>query len=130
MILAVRTDSPDAFVGLYGTDGELIEQDTWRADRTLARDLLAHIDTLLRRTSASWKDVDGIVAYRGPGSFTGLRIGLTVANTVAYARSCPIVGEQEDDWINHGLARLRSNENDGSVMPLYDAPPRITSPRS
>jgi len=129
MILALKTDSPEAYIGLYDDDGQLAGHDTWRADRTLARDLLAHIDALLGSHECSWDDIRGIIVFEGPGSFTGLRIGLMVANTIAYARSCPIVGSRGDDWLDKGLTRLRRRENDHSVMPEYGAQPRITQPK-
>lgn len=128
MILALRTDSPDAVLVLHdGTN--VVARDEWTANRTLARDLLAHITELMRQQSADWQDIAGIVAYHGPGSFTGLRIGLSVANSIAYARQCPIVGTTGEDWLESGIARLQNHETDESVMPFYGAEPRVTAPR-
>jgi tRNA threonylcarbamoyladenosine biosynthesis protein TsaB len=64
--------------------------------------------------------------YKGPGSFTGLRIGLSIGNALANSFDIPIVGETGDDWIQHGLKRLEDQENDKIVMPEYGAPVHIT----
>jgi tRNA threonylcarbamoyladenosine biosynthesis protein TsaB len=124
MILALRTNSPTAELYLYNV-GEVARR-IWRADRQLARDLLGEIDTLFG--DKSWRDITGIVVFKGPGSFTGLRIGCTVMNTAAYARTIPIVGTSGDEWIADGLARLSQGENDHIILPDYGAEPRVTRP--
>ncbi len=47
--------------------------------------------------------IEGIVCYEGPGSFTGLRIGLSFGNALAYTRGIPIVGARDSSWIEKGL---------------------------
>jgi tRNA threonylcarbamoyladenosine biosynthesis protein TsaB len=39
-------------------------------------------------------DIEGVVCFKGPGSFTGLRIGLTVGNALAYAQNIPVVASK------------------------------------
>lgn len=128
MILCLRTDSPQAEIYLYDTATE-VASDIWLAERTLARDLLKHIDILLRQHNLSWNDLRGIVVFQGPGSFTGLRIGLTVANTLAYAQQIPIIGATGTEWIPTGIHQLKSTYDRSTVLPVYDAAPRITQPR-
>lgn len=128
MILTIKTDNPDAEIGLY--DGEKqLHYYIWHADRSLARDLLKVIHGQLHTQKAGWKDMSGVVVFQGPGSFTGLRIGLTVANTLAYARQIPIVAEQGDDWITKGLSRLAKGETDTLALPQYGAEANITMPK-
>lgn len=67
--------------------------------------------------------------FRGPGSFTGLRIGLTVANTIASAQSLPIVGATGDEWQQQSIDRLSRGESDTIVLPEYGSGARITKPR-
>lgn len=98
----------------------------WDAGRDLARGLLGFIHETLSSSGKDWKDIEGIVVYRGPGSFTGLRIGLTVANTLADMQEIPIVGAVEESWIDDGVRRLERGESDKVVMPLYDSEPHIT----
>ncbi|HEX7259592.1 MAG TPA: tRNA (adenosine(37)-N6)-threonylcarbamoyltransferase complex dimerization subunit type 1 TsaB, partial [Candidatus Saccharimonadia bacterium] len=101
----------------------------WDAGRQLSKQLLSRIETLLQTQKASWDDLSGIVVFRGPGSFTGLRIGITVANTIAYAKLIPIVGEIGERWSDNGIKRLIAKDNDRQVLPHYGAPANITKPR-
>ena len=103
--------------------------DEWESGRTLAKGLLGYLEDNLVKNKKSWTDISGVVAYKGPGSFTGLRIGLTVVNTLADSESIPIVGATGDDWQSVGCARLEAGENDLLVMPEYGAEPHITTPR-
>lgn len=128
MILAIRTDSMVAELYLLQDSGEEIAKDIWEAGRSLAKDLLSHIETLVS-VSGSWPEVLGIVVFRGPGSFTSLRIGITTANTIAYANSIPVIGEMDEGWNAKGVQRLLDNENDQMVLPEYGADPHITAPK-
>jgi tRNA threonylcarbamoyladenosine biosynthesis protein TsaB len=123
--LTIRTDKPEAEIGLYD-DSQQLAYEAWSAHRQLGLTIHAKVVTLLQSADKQWSDIQGIVAFRGPGSFTGLRIGLTVANSLAYAQNCPLVGSTGEDWIAAGLQRLQSGENDRTVMPEYGAEVHIT----
>lgn len=125
MILMMRTDSPTAELYLYESNQE-VARNVWEAHRTLARDLLQRCGALCESASSNLSDVTAIIIYKGPGSFTGLRIGCTVANTLAYGQSIPIVGVSGDAWKSEGLTRLDDGHDDKSVIPDYGAEPRIT----
>lgn len=127
MILAIKTDTGTAELTLCDAAGEVIAREDWQADRTLARDLLGHLEALLQ--NYAWSDLTGLVVFKGPGSFTGLRIGITVMNSIAYAERIPIVGVMGEAWLHEGIKRLQNNENDEIVLPEYGAPPRITQPK-
>lgn len=101
----------------------------WESGRTLAKNILGYIDEALSHEGCTYDDLDGIGVFRGPGSFTGLRIGLTVANTIASAWSLPIVGEIGDNWQQQVVDRLSGDENDTIVLPEYGSDARITKPR-
>lgn len=127
MIIGLKTDT-----GLCQLVCKKDERETtheWQADRTLARDLLAFIRDTLAEYNQTFDDIDGIVVYQGPGSFTGLRIGITVANTLAESLEAPIVGSVSPDWFSEGVGRLSRNENDEIVMPEYGGEANITKPR-
>lgn len=125
IILTIRTDKPEAEIGLF--DGETQRQyETWQAHRELAETLHRKIEVLLQSQTKNWNDIEGIVCFQGPGSFTGLRIGLTVANTLAYGLNVPIVATQGPAWLETGINRLRNGGNDRQALPFYGAEAHIT----
>jgi tRNA threonylcarbamoyladenosine biosynthesis protein TsaB len=130
MILTLRTDNPDAEIGLYDGSGKQLDYYVWHADRALARDLLGGIRDRLANQKADWADITGVVVYQGPGSFTGLRIGVTVANALAYGQLIPIVAQMGENWIATGLKRLLQGENDQLALPHYGAEANITLPKN
>jgi tRNA threonylcarbamoyladenosine biosynthesis protein TsaB len=110
-------------------DFKLLFSYEWLAERRLADELLKRLEVLLNERNLSWDDISGIIVFRGPGSFTGLRIGMTVMNTIAYVKSVPIIGEIGDDWEEKALFRLNNKENEKIVLPHYGADANITLPK-
>lgn len=129
MILALRTDAPEVEYALLDKDGREIVREKWLAERRLAQELLGRLQALLADQQHTFSDLEGLIGFRGPGSFTGLRIGLTVLNTVAYAESVPVVGTMGEDWVRQGIERLVRGEDDRVVLPEYGAEARITKPK-
>ena len=127
MKLLLDTSTPTCRLTLVDDDGW--HEFEWQADRTLADGLLAYIVDRLNEYHATLSDMTGIGVLKGPGSFTGLRIGLTVLNTLADSRQLPIVGETGDDWRQAALRRLERGDNDRLVMPEYGSAANITTPR-
>ncbi|NCO10731.1 tRNA (adenosine(37)-N6)-threonylcarbamoyltransferase complex dimerization subunit type 1 TsaB [Candidatus Saccharibacteria bacterium] len=128
MILCMDTSTPTCRLWLVDGERTLLE-DSWEAGRELSTGIFRYIQNCLEKTGAGWSDISGIVVFQGPGSFTGLRIGVTVLNTVAHAQAIPIVGTTGDDWRTDGLGRLGDSEDDELVMPAYGAGAHITKPR-
>jgi len=127
MILFLDTSTYTCKLSL--TDGDWRYDDEWEANRELAKDLLGYLQAQLEKNGKTWKDISGIVTYKGPGSFTGLRIGLTVLNTFAESEGTPIVGTTGDEWQKQGQVRLAAGENDKIVLPEYGGEAHITQPR-
>lgn len=129
MYLALKTDSATTQIIFLDTHSNIIAQIDWESGRSLADQLLGRIADELQNQKFSWSDVTGVILFRGPGSFTSLRIGATVANTIAYARTIPIVGALGEQWVSDGAQRLQKGENDNQVLPFYGAEPNITTPK-
>lgn len=126
MYLAIRSDKPETEIYLLDNQGKIVKQKLWDANRTLARDLPGEIDALV---NGDYGQLNGVIAFRGPGSFTGLRIGVTVANSIAYANGIAIVGCVGDDWLSRGVEQLNGGTNNQIVLPEYGAAPHITPAR-
>lgn len=101
----------------------------WQADRGLADGLLAYMENILHAHQATWNDITGLGVMKGPGSFTGLRIGITVANTLAETCGVPIVGTSGTDWKEDAVSKLSRGISDRLVMPEYGKPANITKRR-
>lgn len=129
MMLAIRTDSAQAELYLFD-QGKAIDKYVWQAGRNLASELLPSIDTLVTRNNMSSADLTGIIIFTGQGSFTGLRIGTTVANTLAYAYAIPVVSAEGTAWLDSGVKKIENAVAGQYVVPKYSSPPNITQPRA
>ncbi|MBI2285845.1 tRNA (adenosine(37)-N6)-threonylcarbamoyltransferase complex dimerization subunit type 1 TsaB [Candidatus Saccharibacteria bacterium] len=127
-VLAIRSDKPEAELYIYEGKDRLAEV-KWQAHRQLTETIHNRINEILDSSSISLKEVQGIICFKGPGSFTGLRIGLSVANALAYAQEVPIVARGGKDWLEQGINDLLGGKNDKIVTPQYGAPAKTTSPK-
>lgn len=125
IILGIRTDRPEAEIWLFNSD-KPIDKITWQAHRKLGETIHLKIKELLSKNKLDLKDLDAIACYKGPGSFTGLRIGLTVANTLAQQLRIPIFGGTGKDWNKKSIEQLVIGKNEELVMPEYGREPHIT----
>lgn len=125
LILAIRTDKPLAELYLYDAEKKL-GQLKWQAHTKLAETIHLQIAKLLNKSSISLGQLEGVVCFKGPSSFTGLRIGLSVANALAYANSIPVVARMGDDWLKKDVQDLLAGQNDKIAVPFYDRPATTT----
>jgi|SRR3989344_7603985 len=72
------------------------------------QDVLFFLNTLLEKKSKSLNDVSEIEVNPGPGSFTGSRVGVAIANALAFA------------------LKIKVNGQNPPILPVYSAPPNIT----
>lgn len=91
-ILAIDTATSVAVVALGDTGGRLLAADSWSAGQRHSEDLLPRIAALLGGASMRPGDLGAIVVGTGPGSFTGLRVGLATAKTLAHQLVIPLAG--------------------------------------
>jgi tRNA threonylcarbamoyladenosine biosynthesis protein TsaB len=91
MILCIETATSLCSVALCDRDGiaGLKENAEGRSHASL---LTVFIDELLNKKGIGTQDLDAVAVSKGPGSYTGLRIGVSVAKGIAYASSIPLIG--------------------------------------
>ena len=91
-LLVLDTATSRVVVAAGAPDGGLIAERTFPAEHRHGERLLATIEELSDATALSLDDLRGIVVGTGPGAFTGLRVGLATAKTLAHELGVPIVG--------------------------------------
>lgn len=90
LILETATRTP--LVALARPDGGLLGERRWESRHRHGEQLLERLDELLRAIEVARRDIGGVIVGTGPGSFTGLRIGLATAKVIAYSLDVPLVG--------------------------------------
>ena len=91
MLLAIDTSTRYAGVALLNGDGQLVRLAHWRSRNNHSVELLPTIESLLQREQVQMKALAGIAVALGPGSFSALRVGLSVAKGLAWASNIPLV---------------------------------------
>ena len=127
--MIILLDSSTTICKIALLDGEWRQDYSWESDRNLAKWLLGYLDKILKEHIKAWTDISAIGVFEGPGSFTGIRIGLTVMNTIADSQKIPIVGARGENWKDEVLAKLESGKNEKIVLPFYNRDANITKPR-
>lgn len=127
MIVLLDTSTSTARLWFMTEAGQIDTE--WESGRELAKGLLRWLDMTLHENGYSLQSLEGIGVFQGPGSFTGLRIGIATANTLADSLRIPIVTATGEDWRSTCVRRLRDGEDDKIALPLYDRDANITKPR-
>ena len=111
IILAADTHAQFFQLGLQNKDGHI---DTWisSSKNSHSKDLLPSIQKLLDNHNLTPQNVDAWAIVRGPGSFTGVRIGLMTLRTLAYSTQKPCFGFSVNE------VRSKSSHSPDSSNPL------------
>ena len=116
LILGIDTSTNVGTVAIYsdikGTLGEI----SVNINKTHSENIMVMIDELFKLTNTTINDIDKIAVSIGPGSFTGIRIGVAVAKGLASATNCKIVGVNELDVIAGN-----STSNECEICSIIDA---------
>ncbi len=104
MLLAIDTATRTASVALYNETGTIGEA-TWRTRENHTTSLMPQLIRLLEMSGTTIGMVEVVAVAIGPGSFTGLRIGLSAAKGLALARGLPIVGVPTLDGLAQAFAQ-------------------------
>lgn len=91
LVLALDTTTPHGSLAL-ARDDQLLDAATGTEERTHGERLPGEIGTLLRRHGLTFADIDRLVVAAGPGSFTGLRVGIATIQGLALALDLSVVG--------------------------------------
>ncbi len=130
MIIAIDAASTDLSVALAERDGTLILDDGWPSAQRQSAELLPHLLELLDRARRSLSDTTAVAVGTGPGSFTGLRVGLALGKGLALALDRPILGVPSlQGWLaahpDAAAALARAGAREAYLLPRGEDSPRI-----
>ena len=91
VILAIETTTKNCSVALFQDGKELSCHEKLSQDYTHAEKLTVYIQELMKQIKLSFNDLDAIAISQGPGSYTGLRIGTSVAKGLCYSLEIPLI---------------------------------------
>jgi tRNA threonylcarbamoyladenosine biosynthesis protein TsaB len=115
MLLAIDTATQYTSLALF--DGNsLIGEHTWRSDHHHTTQLAPAVHDLMARTGIAMADLSALAVCTGPGSFTGLRIGVALAKGIAGGRGLPLVGVSSMDVLAAGQPQMN-----GSLVTIVEA---------
>jgi tRNA threonylcarbamoyladenosine biosynthesis protein TsaB len=92
LLLALDTATRTPVLALAEMDGTLLADRHWPSRHRHGEQLLEELSALLAQVGRGPRDIGGVAAGSGPGSFTGLRIGLATAKVLAHSLGVPLVG--------------------------------------
>jgi len=115
VVLGIETSDDFVGVGIADRNGIVISNsaDSNRRNKNLLNDLL---ENTLKSAGLSFADIEGVSVSLGPGSFTGLRVGLAAAKGICWSRNIPLAGVPSTEVIMASVTLPP-----GKYIPVKDA---------
>ncbi len=120
IILGIET-STAVCAACLAQDNAILSEKTRREDKVHSEILMSFIDECLISTGCNLSKLDGIAISIGPGSFTGLRIGLSVAKGLAYATAKPLAAVPTLEALAHQAIRYDLVRDNDYILPVIRA---------
>src|SRR5437016_9306834 len=92
MILALDTSTDMCGIALYRPAEGVLAEQSWLSGREQTTQLLPNVQRMMALVNVRTADLTGVAVATGPGSFSGVRIGISTAKSLAYALSIPLWG--------------------------------------
>ena len=113
-ILSIDTSSKNAIVVITQNEEKIIELNN-EEEKTHSQKLMPMIDEAFQKSKLSLDDIGLIICCLGPGSFTGVRIGIATAKAFADSKNIPVVGVNSLEVLAYSL------ETEGKICAIIDA---------
>ena len=95
-------DSSNKFLSVgLAKDGKVVDKICYEAWQRQSEMMVTEVDNILKRNKLDKKDLDAVVVGVGPGSYTGVRIGVTIAKTIAYALKIKLIAKSSLSLLKH-----------------------------
>ena len=114
MILCLETATPSCSVALVH-NGEVLACEEDPKGQNHSEKITLFIDKVMKKAGISYDQLDAVAVSMGPGSYTGLRIGVSTAKGICYAVSKPLIAVETLEAMAYGC------KNNGILIPMIDA---------
>lgn len=116
--------SEKTYLALRNSDGEIVEERKIDLRFSQSEQLLQSIDEMIKKNDCKLDQIRKILVNPGPGSYTGLRVGMTTANLLAFTLNIPVFSMKENTEAKDGAKLFGS-----PVSVEYQNEPIITKPK-
>jgi len=117
MKLIIDTTDKNCVVSLH--DGDNINIRKWQWGKDTGSEVLRNIKKLLEKHKKKLVDIRAVLVNCGPGSFTGVRVGVTVANTLGWTLDIPVVGYRDGELEKILSQNIAKGKFLKPVLPYY-----------
>ncbi len=116
IILNIETSTTNCSVSLSNEGETLVLKEDNNVNYSHAESLHVFIDEVLKSSQLTLNNIDAIAVSKGPGSYTGLRIGVSAAKGLCYALNVPLISVSTLEALAH-----QANVENGVIVPMLDA---------
>ena len=122
MVLCIETATSVCSVALCNKSGIMSLRESHEG-KSHASQLTLFIEEILKENNIEARDLEAVAVSKGPGSYTGLRIGVSVAKGLAYGAELPLIGIETTTSMFYGLSKdIKSGKIRGDLFcPMLDA---------
>jgi len=116
LILNIETTTTNCSVSLSKKGETLVLREDYNVNYSHAESLHVFIDEVVKSAKIDLSNIDAIAVSKGPGSYTGLRIGVSAAKGLCYALDKPLISVSTLESLSHQI-----KIDEGYVVPMLDA---------
>ena len=116
LLLNIETSTTNCSVSLYKEGETLVLKEDYSTNYSHAESLHVFIDNVVKSAKIKLSEIDAIAVSKGPGSYTGLRIGVSAAKGLCFSLDKPLISVSTLESLSHQV-----KPDKGFVVPMLDA---------
>ncbi len=124
MIVIIDTTQKECQVGLADIDNiQNIDSIKWLWQKDTGSELLKNLQVLLKKGKKNLQDIKGVIVNQGPGSYTGTRVGIVIANTLGWSLNVPVIGYRGgklEKVLSRDMRKITKANFLKPVLPYYE----------